>query len=513
MELTTPKGGELVIGVVGPTGTDLDAFCNELVLALRRVHYESRLVHLSKLFQTVPGAPWLPIPKEPENERIRALMNAGDQLCDDVGRNDAVALLGIADVAKERGVTPTPQHRRATILRSLKRPEEVDTLRQVYGPWFLLIAALTPREHYLERLIQRQREKDPLATLTKLRAEAETLIERDELGGERSTQNVSGTFHLADAFVSAKSPEELQSGMQRFVDLVFGNRFITPSRDEYGMFHAYATSLRSASPSRQVGAAIAGPDGEVIAMGMNDVPKAGGGFVWDGEPGDFRDHRTEVRDPSHLRRQSLVADVLDRLTPWFSDERSQQIAENINSVVDEAWETVLRGSPIKDVIEFQRAEHAEAAALADAARRGVSIRGSSLYTTTYPCHLCAKEIVTSGIERVVFLEPYPKSKAVEFYPGAITLDEEQADESHVLFAPFKGVAPRRYIELFAAEKQERVEEDGTIVQFEESRRDSRPHVGQPREREPSYLRIFASETVQEQFVLARLEELYGKGKE
>ncbi len=216
MQWLTPEGGELVIGVVGPTGTDLDAFCNELTLALRRVHYESRLVRLSSLLATLPGAPWTPIPHEPENERIQALMNAGDQLCADVERNDAVALLGVADIAKERGIPPTPRRRRATILRSLKRPEEVTTLRQIYGPWFLLIAALAPREQYLERLMQRQKERDPLATAAKLRGEAAKLIERDELGGEESTQNVSGTFHLADAFISASSPEKLQDGMQRF---------------------------------------------------------------------------------------------------------------------------------------------------------------------------------------------------------------------------------------------------------------------------------------------------------
>ncbi len=301
----------------------------------------------------------------------------------------------------------------------------------------------------------------------------------------------------------------LTDSAQRFVDLVFGNRFITPSRDEYGMFHAHATALRSASLSRQVGAAITGADGEVIAMGTNEVPKAGGGFVWDGETEDFRDHRAELRDPSLAQRQSLVADVLNRLAPWFSSERAEQVENDINTAVDEAWETVFRASPVKDVIEFQRAEHAEAAALADAARRGVSIRGGVLYTTTYPCHLCAKEIVTAGIERVVFLEPYPKIKALEFFPGSITLGEDQADASHVLFSPFRGVAPRRYLELFTAERQERVKEDGTIVQFEQSRAEARPRVGQPREREPSYLTMFASETVQAQWILERLEALYG----
>lgn len=437
-------------------------------------------------------------------------MNAGDQLCDSCQREDAVVLLGVSEIVKKRGAPPEPKQRNAIIIRSLKRPAEVRTLRQIYGPWFLLLGALAPRKQYKEQLRGRIKVAEPLMTNGQIDAAAQELIDRDEAGGDASSQNVSGTFHLADGFVDASSQPRLQADIQRFIDLVFGKRTITPTREEYGMFHAHATGLRSASLSRQVGAAIAGPDGEVIAMGMNEVPRAGGGFVWDGEPGDFRDHMApERRDPSFLSRQSLLAEVLSRLQPWMTDEKASRVKEHADEAVAEAWDSLLRDSQIRSLIEFQRAEHAEAAAIADAARRGVSIVGCTLFTTTYPCHLCAKEIVTAGLNRVVFLEPYPKSRAIEYFPDAITLDPAEFDENHVLFEPFKGVSPRRYLELFTAEKSERVSEAGEIVDFERAREFAQPRLGQPREREPSYLTVFAREQVLAQWILRRVEELYG----
>ncbi|MEJ7655371.1 MAG: deaminase [Chloroflexia bacterium] len=45
--------------------------------------------------------------------------------------------------------------------------------------------------------------------------------------------------------------------------------------------------------------------------------------------------------------------------------------------------------------------HAEMSALLDAGRRGVPVQGATLYTTTFPCHNCARHIVGAGIDRVV----------------------------------------------------------------------------------------------------------------
>lgn len=53
-----------------------------------------------------------------------------------------------------------------------------------------------------------------------------------------------------------------------------------------------------------------------------------------------------------------------------------------------------------------RTSHAEAGAIAFAARKGVALEGSTLYTTLSPCLSCAKLIVNSGISRVVYQQKY-----------------------------------------------------------------------------------------------------------
>jgi hypothetical protein len=98
------------------------------------------------------------------------------------------------------------------------------------------------------------------------------------------------------------------------------------------------------------------------------------------------------------------------------------------------------------VIEFGRCVHAEMAALIDAARRGVPVDDGILFSTTFPCHECARHIVAAGIRTVHFIEPYPKSLVNELYPDSIRIEGEVGD--FVNFVPFVGVAPRRYQDLF-----------------------------------------------------------------
>jgi dCMP deaminase len=54
-----------------------------------------------------------------------------------------------------------------------------------------------------------------------------------------------------------------------------------------------------------------------------------------------------------------------------------------------------------------RTAHAETNAIAQAARRGVSVEGGTLYTTASCCYDCAKLVINAGIARVVALESYP----------------------------------------------------------------------------------------------------------
>jgi cytidine deaminase len=81
--------------------------------------------------------------------------------------------------------------------------------------------------------------------------------------------------------------------------------------------------------------------------------------------------------------------------------------------------------------------------------RGVSVRGGTLYCTTFPCHMCARHIMAAGIARVVYIEPYPKSRAKRLYKRAIQVDlDREADDDAVKFEAFVGIAPSRFLDLF-----------------------------------------------------------------
>jgi cytidine deaminase len=90
------------------------------------------------------------------------------------------------------------------------------------------------------------------------------------------------------------------------------------------------------------------------------------------------------------------------------------------------------------------------AALIDAARRGVAVQGKTMYVTTFPCHNCAKHIIAAGIRRVVYLEPYPKSRAELLHREELNMDaaDGKATDDRVAFGGFTGVAPRQYARLY-----------------------------------------------------------------
>ena len=58
--------------------------------------------------------------------------------------------------------------------------------------------------------------------------------------------------------------------------------------------------------------------------------------------------------------------------------------------------------------------HAEANAIIQAAKNGVSIDRATIYTTASPCWPCFKLIANAGCERIVFAEFYRDPRIFEF---------------------------------------------------------------------------------------------------
>jgi dCMP deaminase len=78
-----------------------------------------------------------------------------------------------------------------------------------------------------------------------------------------------------------------------------------------------------------------------------------------------------------------------------------------------------------------RAVHAEQNAIIQAALHGAGIEGATLYCTHQPCILCTKMIINSNIKRVVYLNSYPDTDALEFFRDA-GVEVENLQTSYLL---------------------------------------------------------------------------------
>jgi len=448
--LVPAAGPELVIGLVGPVGVELDPIVEVLAEVLAEPGYRTKKVHLSKLIQGFMDVTpdW-----DSVHGRIASLMTAGSKLREVTGRGDAAALLGIAEISRLREEELDGEaERNAFILRSLKHPEEVQTLRSIYGKGFILISVYSPRDTRVSALADRIG-SDVYGNKHQARSLAEELVARDEAEeGKAFGQDVKDAFPLADMFVDGRSGDALRIQLTRFLELFFGNRFHTPSSDEHGMYLARAAALRSADLNRQVGAAIMNKGGDVIAVGCNDVPKAGGDQYWPGDPNDARDFKYGF-DSSASQREFMLGELLGRLKTnklLAETVKPGDITDLVRSLISGDKKDFLKGAAFMNLLEFGRSVHAEMAALMSAVRLGLSVKGATLFCTTFPCHMCARHIVASGIDRVVYVEPYPKSRAKQLHQDSISVDPVWSSHAHVNFEPFNGVAPRQYIDIFEA---------------------------------------------------------------
>lgn len=449
------KDSEIVIGLVAPVGTELSAVVQAIEDRLKHYEYTVQRVRVSvdviEMMCTNGSSKTQTIT---DYERISRHMDLGNQIREKTGDHSILAH-GIASAImnqRDHDESGTkPHRRRAYIVQSLKHPKEIEALRDIYSNGFYLIgisSEITRRKKYLTT--------DLRMTVD----EADQLIQRDMNEQEGFGQHTRDAFHLADFFVDVdNNSDKFKNSIWRILDLIFGNPFLTPTFDEFAMFMAFTSALRSADLSRQVGAVIA-RDFEIIASGANDCPKYGGGLYWpvyDVDKDDFvdaKDGRDYTRGfDSNKHEQEKIIDDIAQCLGLNPEDREK-----------------LFKCRIRDITEYGRVVHAEMEALMMCARNSISTRKATLYCTTFPCHNCAKHIIAAGIEKVVYVEPYPKSKAFDFHSDSITSDVSKAD-GRVQFAPFVGVGPRRFFELFSISMGSgynvaRKDEKGNVLNWE-----------------------------------------------
>lgn len=473
--LPVNRAPELVFGLVAPIGVDLALVSELLNVTLREVRYEANVIRLTSLMQTVefserPEPTDLSLPEQSligsYLQRI-AYANAIRRELGDFALA-AIAISAIRSFRRDEWIrrtaddTPAPDEEeplpnQAYIIRQIKRPEEVALLREVYGRQFILISAYASQEWRIKKLERLEKEaRGGLISEIDAHNLASSLVLQDTKESQDSHgQNVRDAFPLGDVFIDATSRVNCESELRRFIHLLFGSNEITPTHDEYGTYLAKSASLRSSDLSRQVGAAIFRQSGEVLTLGCNEVPKSGGGTYWAGDVGDSRDF-VGGSDPNETRKTQVLVDLIDRLHKGGHLSASLMDKNDPNTIskmlLNETGIDSVSDSKVMDLLEFGRIVHAEMSALSDAARKGISVEGATLYCTTFPCHICAKLIVAAGIKKVIYLEPYPKSYASDLHGDAISVDSD-APSSKVSFNAFLGVSPFRYRDLFEKKKR------------------------------------------------------------
>lgn len=434
---------ELVIGLVCAVGTDYKPVQKYIENLLDENGYKANPIRISELIGALTD---FPLKDDSEIERVSSRMDAGNAACRDSRRKDIWALAAIAKINNSRGDDSKKQSslpKTAHIILSLKRPEEVSTLRKVYADGFYLVGVFATENERLETLFDKDSRKSDALALIK-RDEGEPF---DEYG-----QQTRDTFQLSDVFVQLKK-EAYKDELKRFFSLVFSDPYITPTQQEHAMFLACAAALRSGQLGRQVGAAITSKTGDVLAVGCNDVPRPGGGLYWPGAD-DNRDHIIGY-DTNDRQRDKIVDQLISKVKGIPDTEDQAELRNKFKSIFD-LNEELLRKSfrSVLDITEYGRAVHAEMDALLTCARSGVSPAGGILYTTTFPCHNCTRHIVAAGIERVIYIEPYAKSRAEELHDDAIIVEEKvqrtkRGSARRVPFTHFVGIGPRRYFDLFS----------------------------------------------------------------
>lgn len=480
-----------VIALAGPHGSGSTTLAAELVRVLKDwpgCHVER--VPVSELIQrfhkSILGQPVQELASQPK--RRESLQGAGTAL-----RMKEPTLVGrvVAYAIQQAG------HKLETELRdggsaketlffivdSLKNTKDVSALKSIYGDEFIFVFVTADRVTRWRRLC------DYKGWTDNERAKFHELdtVDRDEESVNPSVmkagQQVRKLAPLADYYVvNDGNRKELQGQGKRLVHLLMGDGRNQPTRDERSMHLAFSAANRSYCLSRQVGAAIFNKNGDVLSLGHNDVPRSGGGLY-------------HQEDGEQDRRCYLVGN-----RSCINDEQKRKRFEHLTESLVQALglgpehqaevQKLVEASDFKDATEYCRAVHAEMEALLATCRTpGQSTIDASMYVTTQPCHNCSKHIVASGISRVVFVEPYPKSLAEELHSDSVLIDPPPGQEQsgRAVFIPYRGVAPRRYHDFFSM-TQDRKDRTGSRIQKTKSELAAEPKFGdriRRRSREPN----------------------------
>lgn len=86
-----------------------------------------------------------------------------------------------------------------------------------------------------------------------------------------------------------------------------------------------------------------------------------------------------------------------------------------NRVISQGYNGYMAGCPHISIVRDNHEQatiHAEQNAIADCAKRGVSCEGTTVYITHFPCIICMRLLIASGIKTIKYIEDYKNDELV-----------------------------------------------------------------------------------------------------
>ncbi|WP_311747637.1 anti-phage dCTP deaminase [Proteus vulgaris] len=532
------RSNEIVIGLCGAVGSGVKKLKNILVPEFEKIEYKVEHIRLSELiFESCNKNSLLSLDDLHGYERYEILQNYGDELRSEYDKSfvaqlaiNKINILRTESIKKEdKGLKNVgdddilkTDEKVVYIIDQFKNPDEIILFKEIYSDAFYLIGLLRNENQRKQNLKDERISEENIAKL----------MIRDKKS-KKYGQNTEETILQSDYFIkNVDNNDILRKDVRRFIDLMHGANNVTPTYDEIGMHNAYSASFGSACLSRQVGAAIMDDDGNILSTGCNDVPKFGGGLYHSNDQNDMRcfnrgkcfndTHKgylkkeiDSILDNSLNKFLSIINSAIDEYASFInekidgmltcdvkempSDKRNDSIksfigvtqkkelkndVETIKNLKEyflgesgklKISDIIMEDTKAKSLIEYSRAVHAEMDALLALARTtSSSTLNKTLYCTTYPCHNCARHIIAAGIKRVVYIEPYEKSLAIQLHNDAISLHQDDIINNKVSFQHYDGVSPKRYDDFFKY-RHKRKNSDGTVKTIHSM---DVPHVSQ-----------------------------------
>jgi deoxycytidylate deaminase len=407
VEAAARRAGTFVIGLTGPFGSG----CTTAARLLETGDPPFVAVRLSDVLRDIGG---------PDLDRGQ-LQDLGNRLRGREG-NEALVVRRLGSLLEAQ-----PELDRV-VIDGLRNLGEVRWLQKALGDRFSLFAVLAEIPQRFER------QKTDLSW-----EQFNELDQRDQGEDEDFGQQVSRCVDFADVLINngEQLPEwqiegDLGAKVRGFADLVRGASPRYPAREELLMNVAYAASHGSKCLKRQVGCVI-GKGDEPLASGYNENP--------DGLRPCIDEFQTCFRDI--VRHERFVE--LSRL-----DGKCPFCTHPIPEPLPHPWDCPNCGKSLDAAFFPDRAMkwctalHAEERALLNAGERDLT--ETTLYSTTFPCMLCAEKIIQAGIRNVVFIEAYPDAHGLILFNAA-----------GVKTRRFEGVRSRNFQQYFG-ETQSKMEE-------------------------------------------------------